>query len=192
MAPKTSEQYEEIRESRQHQIMEAAMELFAERGYQNTSVNQIAIKCKISKGLMYNYFGSKEELLQKIIYGILDHFLEMFDMDKNGVLTKQELIDFINQSFEMIEKDARFWKLYFAILVQPAVFAMFQEKFMDLLMPFLELLTNYYRSQGSENPEAEARLFGAMLDGVGFDFILDEKNFPMEEVKKLIIQKFAN
>ena len=192
MAPKSSEQYEEIRESRQHQIMEAAMELFAEQGYQNTSVNQIATKCKISKGLMYNYFGSKEELLQKIIYGILDHFLEMFDMDKDGILTKEELIKFINMSFDMIEKEVSFWKLYFAILVQPAVFAMFQEKFMALLMPFLELLTNYYRSQGSKNPEAEARLFGAMLDGVGFDFILDEKNFPMEDIKKLIIEKFVN
>jgi AcrR family transcriptional regulator len=191
MSPRTETQFKEIRESRKSQIMDAALELFADQGYTHTSISNIAAKAKISKGLIYNYYRSKDELLQEIIFSFMDYILDVFDFNRDEIITKKEITEFINVSFDMIKKEARFWKLYFALLVQPTVFSMFQEKFMELIMPFMEILIKYYEANGSPNPEAEARLFAAMLDGVGFDYILDEKNYPLEDVKKLIIQKFV-
>lgn len=43
-------------------ILQAALALFAEKGFHTTSVSQIAEAAGVSKGLTYNYFESKEKL----------------------------------------------------------------------------------------------------------------------------------
>ena len=53
--------------------MDAALELFVTYGYQGTTISQIAKKASVSKGLLYNYFKSKEELLHEIIRAHLQH-----------------------------------------------------------------------------------------------------------------------
>jgi len=54
---------------RRAQIVEAAVGLFVKKGYAQTTVSEIARQCGVSKGSLYNYVGSKED----IIYLILDH-----------------------------------------------------------------------------------------------------------------------
>lgn len=58
----------QITEKRKKQIIDAAMELFDQKGYSNTKIVDITKKAGISKGLLYHYFESKEE----IIYAIID------------------------------------------------------------------------------------------------------------------------
>lgn len=121
MAPKTSTQYEEIREKRKRQIMNVAIELFASNGFSNTSISQIAAKAKISKGLMYNYYSSKDDLLKAIFDKGFGEMFEMFDPNKDGVLTRDEFIAFIEVSFDLMEQQRDFYKLYFALMMQPPV-----------------------------------------------------------------------
>lgn len=47
-------------------IIEAAIKLFAKKGFDSTSIQEIATECKISKGAFYLYFKSKESLLLSI------------------------------------------------------------------------------------------------------------------------------
>ena len=44
-------------------IVTAALELFAERGYQQTTVAEIAEAAEVSKGTLFAYFPSKEEIV---------------------------------------------------------------------------------------------------------------------------------
>jgi AcrR family transcriptional regulator len=53
----------ELLERRQQQISEAAMKLFAQNGYHNTSVRDIARLSNISTGSVYDYVKSKEDIL---------------------------------------------------------------------------------------------------------------------------------
>jgi len=53
---------------RQQDILRAARELFARKGYHNTTLEEIAQHAEFGKGTIYNYFSSKDELL----YGIVD------------------------------------------------------------------------------------------------------------------------
>lgn len=48
-------------------IAEAAWRLFAERGYDDASVNAIIAAAGISKGTFYHYFSSKEEVLDAVV-----------------------------------------------------------------------------------------------------------------------------
>jgi len=65
----TSSRKEREKVARQQEILKAARELFARKGYHNTTLEEIAQHAEFGKGTIYNYFGSKEELL----YGIIDH-----------------------------------------------------------------------------------------------------------------------
>ncbi|HWC18560.1 MAG TPA: helix-turn-helix domain-containing protein [Terriglobales bacterium] len=47
-------------------IFEAAMRLFAERGYANTPVEEITEAADVAKGTFFNYFPSKEAILQAL------------------------------------------------------------------------------------------------------------------------------
>ena len=53
----------ELLERRQQQISEAAMKLFAQNGYHNTTVRDIARLSNISTGSVYDYVKSKEDIL---------------------------------------------------------------------------------------------------------------------------------
>lgn len=61
------EDSDKIGARRRTEILNAAMQLFDEQGYGNTSVSQIAAKANISKGLIYHYFKSKLEILKATI-----------------------------------------------------------------------------------------------------------------------------
>lgn len=49
------------------QILHSALKYFSEKGYYATSVQEIASDCGISKGSLYKYFQSKEELFVEVI-----------------------------------------------------------------------------------------------------------------------------
>lgn len=188
--PRTEEQFEEIRESKKKQIMDSALELFADKGFASSSINMIAKHAGVSKGLIYNYFESKEELITIIIHNGFDEFLSVFDPNNDGVLTKQEFIYFIDETFRILRENLKFWRLYFYVMAQPEVLKLVEQKLMEVLMPLMLTLSKYFESKGLEDPMAYARFIGAVIDGVSMNYMMDPKTFPLEEIKKIIINKF--
>ncbi|MFX0105134.1 MAG: TetR/AcrR family transcriptional regulator, partial [Candidatus Hodarchaeota archaeon] len=53
---------EKEKEQRRHDITDAAEKLFFSHGFDNTTMEQIAIETEYSKGTLYNYYNSKDEL----------------------------------------------------------------------------------------------------------------------------------
>ncbi|MCA1318656.1 TetR/AcrR family transcriptional regulator [Bacillus tianshenii] len=80
-------------------IMEKALELFAEQGFEATSVQQITERCGISKGAFYLSFKSKDEL----ILGLIDHFMIEILMD-------------VDQIVRNVDKADLLYKYYFTML----------------------------------------------------------------------------
>ena len=181
MSPRTEEQFQKIREEKKALIMETALELFANEGYHNASINDIAKKAGISKGLIYNYFDSKEELIKTIIFKSFDEFIQFIDPNRDGILTKEEIRLFIEKSFTILQENLHFWKLYFATLMQPEVYRLVEEKIWEIASPFMKMMENFFQSQGYKDPVAETRFLAALLDGVQLHLILDPEHYPLEE-----------
>lgn len=57
-------------------IINIALEEFAQNGYQSASTNVICKKAKVSKGLLYHYYGSKENLYLSVLRYFIDKFKE--------------------------------------------------------------------------------------------------------------------
>ncbi|MGO9601888.1 MAG: TetR/AcrR family transcriptional regulator [Candidatus Binataceae bacterium] len=58
---------EEKKEYQRRQIIEVAIALFRERGYDRTRVQDIIAKLRISEATFFNYFSSKDELLHEFV-----------------------------------------------------------------------------------------------------------------------------
>lgn len=65
--PKTKEQNENIKSQRKQAIITSALELFATKGFENTSIDDIAKFVNCSHGLIYHYYKSKYEILDVIL-----------------------------------------------------------------------------------------------------------------------------
>ena len=55
------------KQDRPHELLDAALDLFVERGYAATRCEDVAAHAGVSKGTLFLYFASKEELLKGVI-----------------------------------------------------------------------------------------------------------------------------
>ena len=190
MSPRTKEQFEEIRETRREQIKNAALELFAQEGYANCSISRLASHAGISKGLMYNYFESKEALLAAIIEEGMSDFINYFDPDHNGILETDELAGFIRKTFSNIRENQEFWTLYINIVLQPGVREYLNgEPFNNLMNQFGPMLVDYFTKMGYEDPALEMLTFSALLEGFG---VLMVYAYPGYQFPDGLLQKFED
>ena len=143
--PRTKEQFEEIRKSSKKKILDAALEVFAKEGYHSSSVGSIAKTAGISQGLMYNYFKSKDELLNELMIGIIKNLLdEFFPIKKGEKISRKTIINSINRSVDLVLENPKFWKLYYTVFLQPDVFAIVMDKIMESAQPYFKALIMYF------------------------------------------------
>ena len=57
----------EHKENRRLQILKAAFQCFSKKGYHGTSMRDIFKATKLSSGAVYNYYSSKEEIVQELM-----------------------------------------------------------------------------------------------------------------------------
>ena len=65
---------------RQREIMDIALNLFSEKGFNETSLDDILNEAKIAKGTFYLHFKGKNDILNKIMDSYLDKFLHYLSM----------------------------------------------------------------------------------------------------------------
>lgn len=75
MSPKVTEAY---REATRNEIIQAAAKVFAKKGYHAASMDDIVAESRLSKGALYGYFESKEDLFLAVHDSVLDFDLERF------------------------------------------------------------------------------------------------------------------
>lgn len=170
--------------------MDSALELFASEGYTHCSIAQLARHMGISKGLMYNYFESKEALLIAIIDKGMEDILSMIDPNMDGTLEPEEVEGFIRTIFKGIRENMQFWILFINVVLQPPVKEFLEGKpFSNVMERFSPRLLDYFSRMGFEDPMLEMLTFSAMIEGYG---ILLVYVFPNEGVPEDTIRKFED
>lgn len=67
-------------------ILDSALQLFCEKGYHNTTTNEIAQRAQVSIGSLYSYYKDKDT----IFYEILERYHEKFNSAKNNVIFNRD------------------------------------------------------------------------------------------------------
>lgn len=76
-----NEKLQEMNE-KEIKILEAAIDIFAEKGFVSTSTNEIAKKANVAEGTIFRYFKTKKDLLKSIIKPTLVKTIAPFEMDR--------------------------------------------------------------------------------------------------------------
>jgi AcrR family transcriptional regulator len=63
--------YQRRKEDRPQEITEAAFSVFADKGYASARVEEVAKRAGVSKGLLYLYFKTKEELFKAVVKSVV-------------------------------------------------------------------------------------------------------------------------
>ena len=142
--PRTKEQYEKIRSEKREIIKQTALKLFAAKGYTTTSISDIAQTAGISKGLMYNYFKSKEEVLRTIWDELMEEFVTMLDPNHDSEITPEESENFIDKIFEMFINRREEMKLYFQISFQPDVINVLEHEYILKILERQRFIFNHF------------------------------------------------
>ena len=100
-------------------IINVALEEFAQNGYQAASTNVICKKAKVSKGLLYHYYESKENLYLSVIRYFIDNFKENIvvnieDSNKKGI---DYISEYFNAKFKFFGENPQHSKLILNLLL---------------------------------------------------------------------------
>jgi AcrR family transcriptional regulator len=81
------------KEDRPQEITEAALAAFAEKGYAATRVDEVARRAGVSKGLLYLYFKTKEDLFKAVIRSfVVPKIDELTAIIESSELTSEEFL----------------------------------------------------------------------------------------------------
>lgn len=202
MSPRTSQQFGEIREERKNLIMNAALDRFANVGFHAATISQIAKHAGISKGLMYNYFKSKEELLAGIVNRSVSEIYSDFDPDHDGYLTEDEFELFVRKLFYLLKEKRQFWKLLLGIMLQRGVYEnILGDETRPLsiagepLPPFTQIITeqmaDYFRRKQEMkgpgyDPVTEMLMFTNTVKGFAITYIFSDELYPGDYFERTI------
>ena len=96
---------------RTREIVETATSLFSERGFEETSIEDIADRAVVAPGTIYNYFGSKDGLLREIVAMHIEDRREqrmaiLSDPPHDLIAAVDEIVDLmLDTSLERLNKD---------------------------------------------------------------------------------------
>ncbi|MEL6926205.1 MAG: TetR/AcrR family transcriptional regulator, partial [Bacteroidota bacterium] len=186
-------QFEIMRSQSRANIMQTALELFAHQGYHNTSIAQIAKAAGISKGLLYNYFESKEELLKRIVFesmAVGDEIMESGLTEQQD--PKKQLRHIIESTFAWVRSNRDYWKLLTALSFQiesiEGIADLARTKADTMIAQTEDLLSR----MGYDNVKMEALALGGLLDGVMLQYLHLGDQYPFEAMKDHLIEKYCS
>ncbi len=78
--------------ARRNQILKAARKLFFDKGFKSITIDHIARKAELSKGAVYLYFNSKEEIYIQILLADINKFSQKVNAPLNTQLTASALL----------------------------------------------------------------------------------------------------
>jgi len=154
------------REERRQQIVSMALELFSRYGFHAVSVSRIAKNCGMSKGLLYNYFESKEALLKFILQDYAQEIYKALDISRDRQLSTEDFRYFVRTVYAMVKANPKYYKLIFSLSFQEEVAADLAAMAAQNL-PFTGgMLKSYFERLGYADPESELLYFSSVLKGL--------------------------
>lgn len=192
MSPRSKKSNEEIRNASKQAMADAALVLFIEEGYLNVTIDQIAKKAGVSKGLMYNYFSGKEELLSFIIERIMTELSALSEIIHTETNPVKKMKVMFTITFKLLRENGDFWKAVMPVITQKAISKKMESGLKAIFTSVTKDMTNMFKACGVKNAELEAFQLSALLDGIAWHyFFLFDDNYPLNKLEKELIRKYT-
>lgn len=178
--PKVSADY---KAKRRQEVIESALLCFAEKGFEATKMDDIVERSGTSKGLVYNYFKSKEELYTSLMEErSTQMFLNLREKFKQLRTATEKLKELFTYYLKGSKKEG--YQDYLKVHLEWIIYASRNENLKQKMVhryekevcAFVEEIINEGITNGEFNPnldpESIASIFWAQVDGISLAFAL--------------------
>lgn len=170
-------------------LLDAALRVFAERGYQGARVRDIAAEAQVAAGLLYHYFPSKEAVLRALFERSTALVMEAFARVAAISEPRARFAALLRESAALVREHREFWRVSYGVRMQEAVVADLAHGIAAQSVAYVGLFTALLTELGAAAPELEAHLLFATLDGVFQHYVLAPDTFPLDAVLERVVQR---
>jgi len=164
---------------RRAEILDAAFKIFVERGYDNTSLNEVIANASLSKGMFYHHFASKEDLLTALFERVTEQTYQVLApvLNEKGLDAKVRLQRVLDRGVEIRLQNVELTRSLFVSLLRPEsklLYDRISEAWTQRMRPILKSIIEEGVRTGAfdtEDPEGVGDLILQM--GVATKYILD-------------------
>jgi len=169
--------------SKKEKILETALELFANDGFNATSTKKIAQKAGVSEGLIFKHFDNKKNLLDALMEQAEEQIQLLIApilLEKNA---KKVIERLIQMPFQIDQSEYDFWRLQFKLKWEKEYYKPLSIK------PLLDKLTEVFKDLNYPTPALEAQLLWQTIDAISVE-ILREGLTQQLPLKNLLFEKY--
>ncbi len=179
---------EELRRERRAQILEAAIQAFTEKGFGDATMDDIVARAGLSKGTLYWYFESKDELINSIVGYIFERELAHAQQVVQGEERSREkllvTLEMVTASFEQMQPIMPILMEYWAMMMRDErirnTIGGYYQEFYEFLRPIIR--------QGVERgefhtPDVDAAVYAlvALAEGMGILWAADPTKVDLKQ-----------
>lgn len=93
-----------LKGNRRAKILKSARKEFLANGYEKTTMNAIAVGAGVAAGNIYDYFKSKEEIFNAVVYPIIDRIEKLLDILEKRIMLRKERISSFDWSQVIVRR----------------------------------------------------------------------------------------
>jgi len=191
-------QDEKARNGKAEAILRAAAKIFAQSGYFNAKVSEVARAAGVADGTVYLYFKNKDDLLTSIFSWAMGEFLNRARLELAEINNAREkLLRFAHLHFSLLEQE-RDIAIVFQIELRQST--KFMEQFSTTyLAEYLQILREIIEEGQKDglfrlglNSKLTAKLLFGMLDELATNWVLSHGNHSLTAMAEPVLDLFFN
>lgn len=192
---------EEYKRKKKNEILMSALKCFAKKGFQVATIEDIVTHSGISKGAIYNYFSSKDEIYLELMNQHTEENFKKISDRLNNYHTAKDKLSFLFDSHQAIDPYDENHQDLFLVHFEFWLYSSRDEQLIEMMKErgsqyFLKMIIDIIeegKSSGEFKHEVDsnviANMFWTVIDGAALHTLV-ENNYPYKEVmdayKKMI------
>ena len=115
---KVSSQESQTSQDSRDEILKAAMHLFANRGFHETSMSEVAREARVSKALIFWHFKTKEELFLAVLNRLLEPYVIDFAEESQQLDDRQQILKLVEFYLLFVRDNASSVRFFLAQMLR--------------------------------------------------------------------------
>jgi AcrR family transcriptional regulator len=177
--------------TKKERIIQEAVNLFAEEGFESTSIQTLAAKAEVAQGLLYRHFRNKEDLLLFLIREGMSqvmHSLSPYTDDRLDFRTA--FAKHIDLSFQYLEEHTKLWRVLHQVRQKGKLFNELSNG-NDPFKQIVQVLAKRLKKEGYRQPQMLAWTLFSLVDGIAGLYLLAPDKYPLRQMRQYLKRQTA-
>lgn len=192
--PRTRENNQRIRQAAREKIQAAAMEVFVQKGYHHATMEDIARQAGVSKGLPYNYYKGKEEVLAEMVEGRIAEIRQVMEAAAAWIEPREQLAGIVAGALENVRQRPRAYRFFLNLQTQPEedrVLARYSLMLNEEVAGQFERQCDIFARMQAPEPRLQSLYFSSCLQGVMLMMSTYPGQIPVEKMQQQLLNDFC-